>query len=65
MQKDFKGKCLLVNQVFYKGTQKYGTKYFTNLAEFINFVPFEPVGSSEATTIMDSTIETSTIFKIL
>jgi SAM-dependent methyltransferase len=64
MKNNFKGKFLLVNQVFYKGTQKYGTKYFTNLAEFINFVPFELVGSCEATTISDSTIETSTIFKI-
>ncbi len=64
MKSDFKGKFLLVNQVFYKGTQKYGTKYFTNLAEFIKFVPFELVGSCEATTVNDTTVETSTIFKI-
>ncbi len=64
LEKDFKGKYLLVNQVFYKGTQKYGTEYFTNLNEFINYVPFTLLGQCEATTINDSTIETSTIFKI-
>ncbi|TAG04315.1 MAG: class I SAM-dependent methyltransferase [Cytophagia bacterium] len=64
LKKDFKGKYFLVNQVFYKGTQKYGNEYFTNLKEFINYVPFTLVGQCEATMDKDSTIETSTIFKI-
>jgi SAM-dependent methyltransferase len=64
LERDFKGKYLLVNQVFYKGTQKYGTSYFTNLNEFIDYVPFTLIGKCEATTIKDSTIETSTIFQI-
>jgi SAM-dependent methyltransferase len=61
---EFKGKYLIVNQVFYKGTQKYGTEYFTNLNEFINYVPFTLIGKCEATTMAESTIETSVIFKI-
>jgi SAM-dependent methyltransferase len=64
LAKDFKNKYLIVNQVFYKGTQKYGTEYFTNLNEFIDYIPFTLIGKCEATTIVDSTIETSTIFKI-
>ncbi len=64
MQDDFRGKHLIVNQVFYKGTQKYGTEYFTNLSEFIEYVPFSLLGKCEATTINDNTIETSTIFEI-
>lgn len=64
LETDFKNKYLIVNQVFYKGTQKYGTDYFTNLKEFINYVPFTLVGQCEATTVNDSTIETSTIFRI-
>lgn len=64
LNSDFKGKYLVVNQVFYKGTQKYGNEYFTNLKEFIDYVPFTLVGQCEATTTEDSTIETSTIFKI-
>jgi len=60
----FKGKYLIVNQVFYKGSQKYGVDYFTNLEEFINYVPFTLIGKCEATAINESTIETSTIFKI-
>lgn len=64
LEADFKNKYLIVNQVFYKGTQKYGTDYFTNLREFIDCVPFQLMGQCEATTAKDSTIETSTIFKI-
>lgn len=58
------GKYLLVNQVFYKGTQKYGTDYFTNLEEFIAYMQLTPVAQCQATTINDSTIETSVLFKI-
>lgn len=64
LKTNFSGKYLIINQVFYKGSQKYGTEYFTNLNELIEFVPFSLVGKCEATTINDSTIETSTIFKI-
>lgn len=64
LEKNFKDKYFLVNQVFYKGTQQYGTSYFTNLDEFIKYVPFTLIGKCEATTVYDSTIETSTIFKI-
>lgn len=64
LEKDFKNKYLLVNQVFYKGTQKYGNEYFTNINEFIDYVPFTLIGRCEATTEKDSTIETSTIFRI-
>ena len=60
----YKGKYLIVNQVFYKGTQNYVTEYFINLNEFIDYVPFSLLGKCEATTVNDSTIETSTIFKI-
>lgn len=64
LERSFKGKYLMVNQVFYKGTQKYGTEYFTNLKQFIEYVPFSLVAQCEATTVNDSTIETSTLFKI-
>ncbi|MTI33137.1 class I SAM-dependent methyltransferase [Xanthovirga aplysinae] len=61
---EFPQKYFLVNQVFYKGSQKYGTEYFTTIQEFIDYVPFPLLGKCEATTIQDTTIETSTIFKI-
>ena len=64
LEAEFKNKYFVVNQVFYKGTQKYGNDYFTNLKEFIDYIPFTLIGQCEATTITDSTIETSTIFKI-
>ena len=64
MRENFRDRFLLINQVFYKGTQKYGTEYFTSMEELISFVPFELVGKCEATMERDSTIETSTIFRI-
>ena len=60
----FRGKYFIHNLVFYKGQQKYGTDFFTNLEEFIDYVPFKLIGYAEATSIDDDTIETSTIFKI-
>lgn len=60
----FAGKYFINNLVFYKGTQKYGTEYFTSLKEYIEYVPFKLLGYSEASTVSDSTIETSTIFRI-
>lgn len=64
LKENFSGKFLIVNQVFYKGTQSYGNNYFTNLEEFIAYMPFDLLGKCEATTISESTIETSTIFRI-
>lgn len=64
MKEHFAGKHLVVLQVFYKGSQKYGTEYFTNLDEFIEYVPFPLLGKSESTLERDSTIETATIFEI-
>jgi SAM-dependent methyltransferase len=60
----FTGKYLLVNQVFYKGSQKYGTQYFTSLQEFIAYIGLPLLARCEATMINDTTIETSTIFRI-
>ncbi|MCU0355332.1 MAG: class I SAM-dependent methyltransferase [Cytophagales bacterium] len=60
----FAGKYFINNLVFYKGTQKYGTEYFTSLREFIDYVPFKMLAYCEATTAEDSTIETSSIFRI-
>ena len=65
MKREFKDKYLVVLQVFYKGTQKYGNEYFTSLAEFIEYVPFKLVGSCQATLESDTTIETATIFKVI
>jgi trans-aconitate methyltransferase len=64
MRTHFAGKYFMVVQVFYKGTQKYGTEYFTSQKELIDYVPFELVSQVEATTSEETTIETCTLFKI-
>lgn len=60
----FKGKYFLNNMAFYKGQQKYGTEFFTNLQKFINFVPFKLIAYAEAHFANGESYETSTIFKI-
>ena len=64
MSEKLKGKYFIHNLVFYKGQQKYGNDYFTNLNEFIKFCPFELLGKVEINLKESDTIETSTIFKI-
>ncbi len=64
MRRHFAGKYFMVVQVFYKGTQQYGTEYFTSQKELIDYVPFELVSQVEATTSSETTIETCTLFKI-
>jgi 2-polyprenyl-3-methyl-5-hydroxy-6-metoxy-1,4-benzoquinol methylase len=64
MREHFRGKLFFHNLVFYKGTQRYGTDYFTSLATFIDYVPFPLIAQVEGTTVSDSTIETATVFRI-
>lgn len=60
----FKNKYLIVNQVFYKGTQQYGNDYFTDLKGFVRYMPFDLLWQCEATAEHESTIETTTLFRI-
>ena len=64
LKENFKGKYLMISQVFYKGRQKYGTEYFTSMKELIDYIPFELLGQCEATLSTDTTIESTVIFKI-
>ncbi len=64
MKKKLKGKYFIHNLVFYKGQQKYGLDYFSNLKEFIDFCPFELIGKVEIDIKKSDCIETSSIFKI-
>lgn len=60
----FKGKYLIIIQVFYKGSQQYGNDYFTSQDELINYFPFKCMGQLQSTLFDESTIETATVFKI-
>jgi SAM-dependent methyltransferase len=60
----YKGKFFIHNLVFYKGQQKYGVDYFTDLQEFIKFCPFKPIAKVEIDITASDCIETSVIFEI-
>ena len=64
MTDNLKGKYFIHNLVFYKGQQKYGNNYFTNLSEFISFCPFKLITQTEIDNVNNDTKNTSSIFEI-
>ncbi len=55
---------LIVNQVFYKGQQKYGCDYFTTLDEMIDYLPFKLMARLQSDTLSEDTVETHSLYKI-
>lgn len=64
MKEVHSGKYFIHCLVFYKGQQKYGLDYFSNLNEFIDFVPFELIGRNFTDLESSGTVETCSIFRI-
>ena len=64
LRQHFQGGYLVVDQVFYKGSQRYGTEYFRDLEGFQRFMGLPVVASCHATAADEPTIETSTLFRI-
>ena len=64
MTDNLKGKYFIHNLVFYKGQQKYGNNYFTNLNEFISFCPFKLITQTHTDNANNDTTNTSSIFEI-
>ena len=62
--KNSNGNTYLFHQlVFYKkGVQKYGTDYFSNIDEFIDFCPFDLI--AKVVCEMEDCIDTLTVFRI-
>jgi 2-polyprenyl-3-methyl-5-hydroxy-6-metoxy-1,4-benzoquinol methylase len=46
------------------GIQKYGCEYFTNLKEFIDYVPFKNINYTETYLTEENCFETCSVFKI-
>ncbi|MDC1018359.1 class I SAM-dependent methyltransferase [Pseudomonadales bacterium] len=63
LSKSSKGEKYLFHQLsFYKeGVQKYGTDYFTNIDEFIDFCPFDLV--VKVVCELEDSIDTLTVFR--
>ena len=64
MYKALNGKYLIHNLTFYKGQQKYGLNYFSNVDEFVKFAPFKLLSKTICEFKDKEFIETSLIFKI-
>ena len=64
MKNNLSGKYFIHNLVFYKGQQKYGNNYFTNLKEFLEFCPFKLLTKVEINNVDCDSSGTSSIFLI-
>lgn len=64
LKQRYTGKHLIINQVFYKNTQRYGTEYFTSMKELTDFIPFPQVGFCESSNINETTVETATVYHV-
>lgn len=65
LNKYFKGKIIIVNQVFYKrGIQQYGREYFTSLEEMCNYLPWKCLEKVIEDCIDRDSITTHTVFEM-
>ncbi len=64
MKNNLSGKFFIHNLVFYKGQQRYGNNYFTNLKEFLEFCPFKLLTKVEIDNVDSESSATSSIFII-
>lgn len=64
MSTKYKGTFVIINQVFYKGQQQYGTDFFTNLDELERYLPWECLQRMENIVRDQESIETHSVFKI-
>ena len=64
MKNNLTGKFFIHNLTFYKGQQKYGNNYFTNLKEFLEFCPFKLLTKVEINNVDCDSSATSSIFII-
>ena len=64
MKNNLSGKFFIHNLSFYKGQQKYGNNYFTNLKEFLEFCPFKLLTKVEIEDFDCDSYQTSSIFMI-
>ena len=60
----FKNKLIIVNQVFYKGEQRYGNDYFTSLEELVKYLPWKCLKKLSIDRIDDGFYESHSVYRI-
>lgn len=64
LSENFPNKLLLVNQVFYKGEQKYGNEFFTCLDEMITYLPWKCLKKISIDRMDDGFYESHSVYRI-
>lgn len=60
----YTGKLIVINQVFYKGEQKYGNDYFTCLEEMVRYIPWKCLKKISVDRIDDGFYESHSVYRI-
>lgn len=64
LSENFKGKLVIVNQVFYRGEQKYGNEYFTCLEEMVRYIPWRCMKKISIDRMDDGFYESHSVYRI-
>lgn len=64
LSEKFKNKFVIINQVFYKGEQKYGNDYFTCLEEMVRYIPWKCLKKISIDRIDDGFFESHSVYRI-
>ncbi len=64
LSEKYQNKLLIVNQVFYKGEQRYGNGFFTCMDEMIAYLPWECLKKISIDRMDDGFYESHSVFRI-
>ena len=64
LSKNFRGRMVIINQVFYKGEQKYGNEFFTCLEEMVQYIPWRCLKKISIDRIDDGFYESHSVYCI-
>lgn len=61
---NFKDRLVIINQVFYKGEQKYGNEFFTCLDELVRYLPWKCLKKISIDRMDDGFFESHSVYRI-
>lgn len=64
LSEKFQGKLVIINQIFYKGEQRYGNDFFTCLEEMVQYIPWKCLKKISIDRIDDGFYESHSVYRI-
>lgn len=64
LSEKWEGKLVIINQVFYKGEQKYGNEFFECMEDMVSYIPWKCLKKISIDRIDDGFYESHTVYRI-